>query len=298
MPYTIGISQISDTSCKRKRLLYIISRKNKHFPKGSFNSKAQAGIVIHFLIQQLLKNRISHLEYLHFRKKKKITECIKLVLLDLLEYVLFLYRIKFNKGIFTKSELNEIKTVIYDEIPTISDTLSSFLIINKDKKKIATKLIDDEFTVAYNLLEDVLLTGKIDIVCFNKQNKELEFIEIKTGSLSRIADPRRQLKLYREIFLESRFKKIISKIVLFLWSTKPGDTAKKYAMISPVKTTRTSELKKIKNELKLAESISKQYELPPILNRTFTKLCNYCEYYDCCDDLTLIIDPVIEVNEK
>ena len=156
------------------------------------------------------------------------------------------------------------------------------------KQKIKSKIIDDEFQVSIEICPNIICVGKIDLVGFDDRKRCLEIYEIKTGSpKNKIADHRRQLKLYKEFFEKTRNV----SLKIWLWNTKPGPEEKYFGTITQVKTTKTSELKKIKEFVKYALNIKNREQLPPEKNRNFTSMCDYCLY---CDNLDRILPKKIQ----
>ena len=289
MPYTIGISAISDTSCRRKRYLYILARKNKIFLSSDSIIQAEIGKIIHLIVQYLLKNAISYIEYYYFRNNLTIEKSIEKTLRKLVEYPYFLMVQKQKKEYITKTDFSILKNEIIKQIPTIAKEAPSLLVIDDNNRKIHSKIIDDEFTVSYQIFNNILMTGKIDLVGYDQKKKNLFFIEIKTGKIHNyITDARRQLKLYKEIYLKSKLDIPIKNIELYLWSTKPGDKEKKYGVISTWRITQLSEIKKTKEAIRAANKIEEESELPNKKNSHFARICDYCEY--CAEEKRILMN--------
>ncbi len=286
MPYTLGVSSISERKCKRKRAIYIITRKNRVFFESSQNSYTILGTIIHNLIQSVLEEKIDYLEYFHFRQRSDLKKSITMVLEDTFQFFNFLLNQKKKYQLILKSDYNEVESQVKEQINIISEEMSKFLNIDETKKSITSKLLDDEFNVTYQILPQILLTGKIDLVGLNKTKKNVELTEIKTGNIPQVAGPRAQLKIYSEIFKKSKTTSIVRETKLFLWSTKKGN--KDYSgKISDVSETQASELEKVKKEIIEFQDIKKGSFLPKSLNRAFTETCNYCEFEPICDDFNL-----------
>lgn len=289
MVYTLGISSISDISCKRKRALYILSRKKKMFFSDVYNIYGYIGNILHFTIQQVLKNKISQIEYFFFRENLDIEESIDRVLRKALNYSYFIVNHKVKCGFLTNSDLNEIKSRISNQIESISSELPKLLIIDSINKKIKTKVIDDEFTVIYEIVDGVLLTGKIDLLCYDEVENHLEFYEIKTGKLSSRTDANRQLKLYREIYLASKIRRNDHKIRLQLWSTNPGE--KEYqGKIKNLRFDKRSELDKVKKAIVEYQKIQTRENLPPkiYINENTQKICDNCIF--CMNEKEILLE--------
>lgn len=295
MPFRLGISSLSDISCKRKRSCYVLSRKkgidiNEFDNREMFNTFAQLGKTIHLIIQLTLKNYSNYIEYLYFRKKFPLKQAIEKTAEKLFKYFSFLLEKRLELDDISETNYIEILNEFRNQNKCFSSKLDKFLILNDKKQKIETKIIDNEFGVSYEILPGILLTGKIDLVSFDKQEIKLEIIEIKTGKTTRIADHRRQLKLYKEIFEKNQDV----NINIWLWNTKIGAKENHYCSISPVKTTRRSELDKIKEFIRTTLTIKNQNDLDPELNRYFAgEKCAYCLY---CKNLNKILPPIYQAS--
>lgn len=294
MPFRLGISSLSDIKCKRKRSCYVLSRRkgidiNELDNKERFSTFAELGKIVHLIIQLILKNYTQDIEYLYFRKKNSLKQAIEKTAEKIFKYFIFILEKRLDLGdIISETNYIDILNEFKNQNKCFSSQLSKFLILNDKEKKIETIVIDDEFDVSYEILPGILLAGKIDLVSFNRQELKLEFIEIKTGKTSRIADHRRQLKLYKEIFEKNQNV----EVRIWLWNTKLGAKENHYCTLSPVKTTKISELNKIKKYLRTTININNQNDLDPELNKLYAgEICKYCIY---CKKLNTILPPIIQ----
>lgn len=295
MPFRLGISSLSDISCKRKRSCYVLSRKKgidiDEFDNSErFNTFGQLGKIIHLIIQLTLKTYSNYIEYLYYRKKFPLEQAIEKAAEKIFNYFSFLLEKRLELEDISETNYIDILNEFRNQNKCFSSKLNKFLILNDKNQKIETKIIDNEFDVSYEILPGILITGKIDLVSFDKQEIKLEIVEIKTGKTTRIADHRRQLKLYKEIFEKNQDV----NLNIWLWNTKLGAKENHYNTISPVKTTKRSELDKIKEFIRATLKIKNQNDLDPELNKHFAgEKCEYCLY---CKNLNKILPPTYQAS--
>ena len=293
MHFNLGISALSNTSCKRKRCCYIISRKKGFFfddesQKDRFGVFGELGKIVHFIIQHLSKYFTDYLEYYYYRKRLPLAEAVGESADIIFDYFAFLLKTRVILGDITNSNYVDIYNYYNDQRDCFKKKFEILIQMDDLKQKIHSKIIDDEFEVSIEICPNIICVGKIDLVGFDDRKRCLEIYEIKTGSpKNKIADHRRQLKLYKEFFEKTRNV----SLKIWLWNTKPGPEDDYFGTITQVKTTKTSELKKIKEFVKYALNIKNREQLPPEKNRNFTSMCDYCFY---CDNLDVILPKKIQ----
>ena len=88
------------------------------------------------------------------------------------------------------------------------------------------------------------MTGKVDLVCYNANEKKVKFIELKTGKPNPTAH-NGQLRLYGEIFKKSYPD--LKNLELELWNSKSGIKSKGFAKIK--KLNKYEEVVKLINSI-------------------------------------------------
>lgn len=283
MHLTLGISSISESTCDRKLFVYIISRLKKKFLQEDItpNIYMRVGKIIHTMLQITLKRLFPYIEYYYYRLNKSLEESIILTLKSTLEYWKFLLKKQIQLAILDISDYVEVIDNVNIQIPILCEQARTLIKIHGNILK--NTVIDDEFNVSFEIIPGVLLTGKIDLVCFNEKEKSFTFIELKTGKPNP-TQHNRQLRLYKEIFDTKQTK----DINLELWNTKPGSTKKGFQKIKKLRKYKDLELKKLKLKIKNAIECKSEFDLPPpIYFPGSEKICMYCEY---CDHIKVIFE--------
>ncbi len=275
MHFTLGISSISENTCERKLYIYIISRLMKRFlQEEAPNIYMRIGKIIHTLLPITFKKLFPYIEYYYYRLKKSLEESIGLAFKFVLDYWIFLLKTQINFNILEKSEYAEVMDNINVQLPILIEHAKSLIDVNNDN--LINSVIDDEFNVSYEILPGVLLTGKIDLVCFSQEINEFLFIELKTGRPSPTKH-NRQLRLYKELFDEKQEK----DINLELWNTKPGSPQSGFQKIKKLRKYKDSELNKLKIKIRKAIKCKNVEDLPPTIYFPGSeRICFFCDYCD------------------
>ncbi len=281
MHFTLGISNISEATCDRKLIIYIISRLKKEFIPEEENPNVymRIGKILHTILQITFKRIFSHIEFYYYRLNKSLEESIRLAFGFVLDYWKYLLKIYLKSNILEKSEYAELIDNINMQLPILVEHAKSLIYVRNNF--LENSVIDDEFNVTYQIIPGVLLTGKIDLVCFNQKDYNFYFIELKTGKPSPTKH-NRQLRLYKEIFNEKQAK----DINLELWNTKPGSPQRGFQKIKRLRKYKDSELSKIKSKIIEAINCKNIEDLPSIIDfPSSEKICMFCEY---CNHLKVI----------
>lgn len=280
MHFTLGISSISEVTCDRKLYIYIISRLMKRFlQEEAPNIYMRIGKIIHTILQITFKRLFPYIEYYYYRLNKSLEESISLAFNFVLDYWIFLLKKQIKTDILEKSEYVDVMDNINLQLPILVEQAKSLIYITNNNLK--NSVIDDEFNVSYEILSGILLTGKIDLVCFNQKDNKFLFIELKTGKPSPTKH-NRQLRLYKEIFDKKQEK----NINLELWNTKPGSLQRGFQKIKQLRKYKDSELSKLEFKIDKATNCKNIEDLPSTIDFPGSeKICMFCEY---CDHLKVI----------
>jgi len=283
---TLGIRDLSDTYCSRRRYLYIIARLKKLFKEDlegdefSFNVPAVLGKFLHLLIQIFLKKYFEYFEYFIFRNNLSYTQAAKRSLLELANFFKFNLKVRYEFSEINVSDLTVLISDFTDQINAISTKVNDFFfIIDEKREKVYSKIVDDEFNVEYQYLKGYLFSGKIDLVGYDPHTNGLFLIEVKTGKVSKegLKISKRQVKLYKELFLMKKNINI-SEIKTYLWNTRPGPESESFNTIEEVEFRKYLNYiqKAIAKALRIKEH---QEKLPKKLDINYAKgICDYCHY--------------------
>lgn len=162
-------------------------------------------------------------------------------------------------------------------------------IIYLKNNSLHTDVVDDEFDVSYEISNGIILTGKVDLVCYNYSKKEVKFIELKTGK-PYSTEHNRQLRLYGEIF-NKNYSNSGLILNLELWNSKSGDPKDGFSKIKPLQKYEKKEIDVLNTKLQKYLKCDSENQLPSKLNFIGSeKICNNCSF--CTNVVQLFPDLV------
>lgn len=208
-----------------------------------------------------------------------IQESIEATLNYCLEYWDYLLQERVKSRLLEPGEYSEILTEVRSQITILAEHCET--LINQSGGEIGCIVIDDEFQISYEILPGILIVGKIDLVCFKKFERELKFIEYKTGKPKPTQD-NRQIRLYNEIFN----KKQNRDVTLEVWNSKLGMKSKGFAKIKTLKRYKDPELGKLREIIKRVLRCKTMDDLPNKIHFSGSeRICEYCDYCDLLNQL-------------
>jgi len=222
-----------------------------------------------------------------------VEEAIKRVLEDEISDAKKFFRNWLDLELISKDDFDLIFNDLEDQEDGIVKCIRSVIIIenledegvNKGNTKVGLKTfaIDDEFDVKNNLLADVLLNGKIDLLCYIPEyirnelhQKEFQIIEIKTGSYSdsKSNQWKRQLRIYGAVFQKELG--IAPDLSLWVTSNTEDEEVKMKAKMNQKALVKVSNIVKIARKIRREDDPSLQKSLDQQYSHDKCDPCPYC----------------------
>ena len=235
----VGVSEISNFSCKMKNLLLFYAKKeDKEIEEfNDFENIMIAGKLIHSLIQEVFKESFDEILFFIYRRRMKpktaIFETLKIKLNQL---AIFLQEIEILSQVYQIDTLlgsltaDDILNLIEPQLDLLS-SLSTDLIKVNENGDYYNSLIDNEITIREKFNKNIYLTGKIDLFTIDDTNC-INIIELKTGKSDSNVHSN-QIKIYGDL-LAKNLNIFHPKIKLQLWYSNPQSNRLKKGL-SPIK---------------------------------------------------------------